>query len=166
MTNATVHSTVSPLAEMAKGLAAHAATHARPISPSLHLLQDAAGHRVFIPNGSRLLAVSAEAAARLAQLMAQRDEALVQSELVALGLADRQVRGAGLAALAAEAGLVEPGGKGRELCAEPRDEGVGIDGGKDTVELDEWSAKRRHEILEGDGIHLGNLAERSFERRR
>jgi uncharacterized protein len=86
MTNATVQSTVSPLAEMAKGLAAHAATHARPISPSLHLLQDAAGHRVFIPNGSRLLAVSAEAAARLAQLMVLRDEALVQSELVALGL--------------------------------------------------------------------------------
>lgn len=76
----------SSLAIIAGELAAHATTASKPRSPQFHLVPAAKGTQLFLTNGSRLLPVSAEAAAKLKQLLEQKDEAAVTAELIALGL--------------------------------------------------------------------------------
>jgi uncharacterized protein len=76
----------SSLAHVAGELALHAATASRPLSPQFHLVPTGKDTQLFLANGSRLSGISAEVEARLKQLAAQKDEAAIQQQLIALGL--------------------------------------------------------------------------------
>lgn len=72
---------------MVSGLARTVAEQSGPGSPSVHLIKGGRQTQLFIPNGSRLYSVSGEVEQRIASLLANRDEARLQQELVRLGLA-------------------------------------------------------------------------------
>ncbi|HEY0611856.1 MAG TPA: radical SAM protein [Chitinophaga sp.] len=76
----------SPLAMFASELALHAATASQPLSPQFHLVPTGKDTQLFLTNGSRLYRISAQVEARLKQLAAQKDEAAIQQELIAVGL--------------------------------------------------------------------------------
>lgn len=76
----------SSLANMAGELALHAASASQPRSPQFHLVPTGKETQLFLTNGSRLYGISARVEARLKQLAAQKDEAAIQQELIALGL--------------------------------------------------------------------------------
>lgn len=76
----------SSLAHMAGELALHSATASQPRSPQFHLLPTGKDTQLFLTNGSRLYSISARVEARLKQLAAQKDEAAIRQELIALGL--------------------------------------------------------------------------------
>ncbi|MGB3182687.1 MAG: radical SAM protein [Cyclobacteriaceae bacterium] len=71
---------------IARGLAGTVASTSRPLSARAHLVGGAAGTRLFVPDGSRYLALDPETEVRLSRALAMGDDEGVQHELAILGL--------------------------------------------------------------------------------
>ena len=76
----------NPSAKMVDGLVNHVVQHAQPFSAHAHLIKGAKNSQLFLPNGSRLVAIPAELEERIEALLKIQDEQAMQYELVALGL--------------------------------------------------------------------------------
>lgn len=71
---------------MTDRLAALAADRSKPLSPQLHLISGGKEPLLFVPNGSRLYAITGEIEAKLKALLKTRDEEAIRNELVNLGV--------------------------------------------------------------------------------
>lgn len=77
---------VGSLDRMAAGLAVRAADESKPLTPLLHFVRGIKGTHLFVPNGSRLIPISAPVEEKLRGLIEKKDERNIQFELIALGL--------------------------------------------------------------------------------
>lgn len=71
---------------MATKLAQLIVRQSKPISPKAHLIKGGHSTQLFIPNGSRLYALTDEIVQRISSLMSKRDENGIHEELINLGL--------------------------------------------------------------------------------
>ena len=78
---------VGSATELAEGLAARVASESRPQSPQLHLVPTGLGSTLaFVPNGSRIHALSGQMAEQFAVLLREGDRVAIERAMIEYGL--------------------------------------------------------------------------------
>ncbi|WP_160717320.1 radical SAM/SPASM domain-containing protein [Chitinophaga solisilvae] len=74
------------LSDIATSLAAQVARQSLPGSPAVHIVPSTGDTQLFVANGSRLYRITSDVEAKMQQLIALKDEAAIQEELVKMGV--------------------------------------------------------------------------------